>query len=135
MAKNWAICVGINQYAHLQPLRYAREDARQMHEFLKTESFNRILLLCDGNSEPKTYPSCNNLWHALNSIKDQDKAAHDGDTFNIWFFFSGHGMRFNGKDYLMPGEQQRVLLPPRPKLGEGGRGGEGWDDAITNTRA
>jgi uncharacterized caspase-like protein len=32
MAKNWAICVGINQYDNLSPLNYAVRDAEAMRD-------------------------------------------------------------------------------------------------------
>ena len=31
---NWAICIGINQYDDLQPLKYAVRDAKRMKDWL-----------------------------------------------------------------------------------------------------
>jgi formylglycine-generating enzyme required for sulfatase activity/uncharacterized caspase-like protein len=122
MAKNWAICIGINEYAHLKPLDYARQDAQRMYDFLEAEKFDRVLLFFDpdpknNSPEAKKYPSGNNLFpsgnnlrYAIESLKEKAKLA-DGDNF--WFFFSGHGMRYGDKDYLMPidGIQENLDRP------------------------
>jgi uncharacterized caspase-like protein len=103
MASNWAIVIGINQYRFLQPLKYAKRDAESMKGFLTEEAkFDRIFLFTDDSPETggkPTEPFRANLLRVLRQI-----FAHpfmkDGDNF--WFFFSGHGISYNGQDYLMP---------------------------------
>ena len=34
MSKDWAICIGINEYYNLKPLRYAVQDAVAMRDFI-----------------------------------------------------------------------------------------------------
>ncbi len=103
MAKNWAIVVGINQYRFLQPLRYAKRDAETMQVFLsQTAGFDRIFLFTDDSPElggKTTEPFRNNLLRVLRQIFEKPFMT-DGDNF--WFFFSGHGMRHQEQDYLMP---------------------------------
>lgn len=103
MANNWAIVIGINQYHFLQPLRYAKRDAAAMSEFLRQEAgFDRIFLFTDDSSpigDKITEPFRNNLLRVLRQIFAQP-FMKDGDNF--WFFFSGHGIRHNEQDYLMP---------------------------------
>jgi len=103
MANNWAIVIGINQYRFLQPLRYAKRDAEAMSEFLKQEArFDRIFLFTDDSPEiggKPTEPFRANLLRVLRQIFAQP-FMKDGDNF--WFFFSGHGIRHNEQDYLMP---------------------------------
>ncbi|NEQ33921.1 MAG: caspase family protein, partial [Leptolyngbya sp. SIO4C5] len=33
MGKNWAICIGINDYDNLKPLKYAKRDAEAVRDF------------------------------------------------------------------------------------------------------
>ncbi|MBE9118487.1 SUMF1/EgtB/PvdO family nonheme iron enzyme [Lusitaniella coriacea LEGE 07157] len=105
MAKNWAICIGVNEYDFLQPLTYAQRDAQLMYEFLTKEAgFERVLLFFTHAPQRNRRPSRANLRRAIRQlVKDAKMAAGD----NFWFFFSGHGMRHNGRDYLMPADGDR----------------------------
>ncbi len=103
MAKNWAIAIGINQYDYLQPLNYAKRDAQLMQEFLGNEAgFERIFFFSD-DSPPvdgkSTRPTRTNLLRVLRQLFDN---PFMGAGDNFWFFFSGHGMRHGGRDYLIP---------------------------------
>jgi uncharacterized caspase-like protein len=98
-----AIAIGINQYEFLQPLQYAQQDALSVQTFLQKEAyFDRVLHFSD-DSPPlngkSTRPTRNNLRRVLREIFAQPFLG-DGDDF--WFFFSGHSMRDNERDYLMP---------------------------------
>jgi formylglycine-generating enzyme required for sulfatase activity/uncharacterized caspase-like protein len=103
MAKNWAIAIGINQYDYLQPLNYAKRDAQLMQEFLGNEAgFERIFFFSDDSPElagKSTRPTRTNLQRVLRQLFDN---PFMGAGDNFWFFFSGHGMRHAGRDYLMP---------------------------------
>lgn len=103
MASNWAIVIGINQYRFLQPLKYAKRDAETMHSFLMQEAkFDRLFLFTDDSpavSGKPTEPFRANLLRVLRQIFAMP-FMKDGDNF--WFFFSGHGIRHNEQDYLMP---------------------------------
>ncbi|WP_193198620.1 SUMF1/EgtB/PvdO family nonheme iron enzyme [Nostoc sp. MG11] len=103
MAKNWAIAIGINQYEYLQPLNYAKRDALLMQEFLGNEAgFERIFFFSD-DSPPvdgkSTRPTRTNLLRVLRQLFDN---PFMGAGDNFWFFFSGHGIRYADRDYLMP---------------------------------
>ncbi|WP_442948848.1 SUMF1/EgtB/PvdO family nonheme iron enzyme [Nostoc sp.] len=103
MAKNWAISIGINQYDYLQPLNYAKRDAQLMQEFLSKEAgFERIFFFCDDSPElagKSTRPTRTNLLRVLRQLFDN---PFMGAGDNFWFFFSGHGIRYADRDYLMP---------------------------------
>ncbi|KAM3102676.1 caspase domain-containing protein [Phormidesmis sp. 146-12] len=103
MARNQAIVIGINQYEFLQPLRYAKQDALLMREFLLKEAgFDQVFFFSDDSPAWKgksTRPSRSNLLRVLREI-EAACPMQDGDNF--WFFFSGHGMRGGEQDYLMP---------------------------------
>jgi formylglycine-generating enzyme required for sulfatase activity/uncharacterized caspase-like protein len=107
MAKNWAITIGINKYDRLQPLNYAKRDAQLMHDFLVNEaSFEKVFFYSDDSPDrngTSTRPNRANLRGALRELEKQDpKKTLLGAGDNFWFFFSGHGIRHNNRDYLMP---------------------------------
>ncbi|MDZ8068262.1 MAG: SUMF1/EgtB/PvdO family nonheme iron enzyme [Nostoc sp. DedQUE08] len=103
MAKNWAIAIGINQYDYLQPLNYAKRDAQLMQEFLGNEAgFERIFFFSDDSPElagKSTRPTRTNLLRVLRQLFEK---PFMGAGDNFWFFFSGHGIRYADRDYLMP---------------------------------
>ncbi|MDZ7967579.1 MAG: SUMF1/EgtB/PvdO family nonheme iron enzyme [Nostoc sp. DedSLP03] len=103
MAKNWAIAIGINQYDYLQPLNYAKRDAQLMQEFLGNEAgFERIFFFSDDSPElagKSTRPTRTNLLRVLRQLFEN---PFMGAGDNFWFFFSGHGIRYADRDYLMP---------------------------------
>ncbi|MDZ8030902.1 SUMF1/EgtB/PvdO family nonheme iron enzyme [Nostoc sp. DedSLP04] len=103
MAKNWAIAIGINQYDYLQPLNYAKRDAQLMQEFLGNEAgFERIFFFSDDSPNvagKSTRPTRTNLLRILRQLFEN---PFMGAGDNFWFFFSGHGIRYADRDYLMP---------------------------------
>ena len=107
MAQNWAICIGVNQYNNLTPLNYAVGDAGQMQDFLRQElGFNKVYLFTDNSPEITdagkpfaSQPTYGNLRRFLR-IRFEEPFLGAGDNF--WFFFSGHGLRHQDRDYLMP---------------------------------
>ncbi|MDC0833492.1 SUMF1/EgtB/PvdO family nonheme iron enzyme [Geitlerinema sp. CS-897] len=103
-ARNFAICIGIDRYRFLQPLRCARCDARAMAAFFRDEAdFEQIWLLCDDANNDRTKPDRANIRRVLRELRQRKMGAGD----NLWFCFSGHGMRHGGRDYLMPLEGDR----------------------------
>jgi uncharacterized caspase-like protein len=108
MAKNRAIIIGINQYRFMQPLRYAKRDAEMFFNFICQEAGfdqNDIFLFTDDSlpvESKSTEPFRSNLMRVLRQFSEQlsQRPSEMGNTF--WFFFSGHGIRYGDKDYLMP---------------------------------
>jgi hypothetical protein len=49
MAKNWAICVGINQYDNLPPLNCAVRDAEAMRDYFTEVDFDQVYLFTDNS--------------------------------------------------------------------------------------
>ena len=101
MAKNWAVVIGINEYEHLQrPLKYAKRDAELMRNFLCNEAgFEKVYHFSEDSSEKQLLPTRSNVMRLL-QVRFEQPFMNAGDNF--WFFFSGHGIRQNGCDYLMP---------------------------------
>jgi len=109
MAKNWAIAIGINQYQNLSNLKYAVRDAELMKNWFEDKArFDKFYLFTD--SSPKitdadypyhSQPNRATLRRFLRARFEQPFLSA-GD--NLWFFFSGHGMRHGNRDYLLPSD-------------------------------
>ncbi len=108
MAKNWAICIGVNEYHNLPSLNFAVKDAEKMRDWFVHEAGfepNHVYLFTD-NSPPiadagKPYPSQPTYATLIRFLDNrfEKKFLSAGD--NLWFFFSGHGLRHGDRDYLM----------------------------------
>jgi uncharacterized caspase-like protein len=116
MSRNWAICIGINDYYNLQPLQYAVQDAASIRDFflrqgkfekfLPEGKFEEVYYFADGappiqtpRGPMRSQPTYANLKRFLRE-RFQRKFLDVGDNF--WFFFAGHGELHEGHDYLMP---------------------------------
>jgi Caspase domain len=100
MANNWAIVVGINTYKFLPKasLKFAEQDALAMRQFLCEEAgfaADQVLLCGDGAAANREATRAELRQILLNELHRAQKAD------NLWFFFSGHGLR-DQQDYLMP---------------------------------
>lgn len=105
MGNNWAILIGINYYQHHleRQLNYAVKDAQLMYDFLYNfGQFPREhLILCLGDKvhlNNKNYPLCSNILKLLTRDLNPNRT---GKVDRLWFFFAGHGISKNGKDYLI----------------------------------
>ncbi|MGB5631265.1 MAG: SUMF1/EgtB/PvdO family nonheme iron enzyme, partial [Waterburya sp.] len=107
MAKNWAIIIGINEYSYLDELNFAKTDAEAMHLWLQQSGgFDpQGLFLFTDDSQPiqtnppiTTQPTFGHL-DTFFDVQFDRKLLTSAD--NLWFFFSGHGNRGTGGDYLM----------------------------------
>ncbi len=108
MAKNWVIAIGINEYDNLKPLKYAKKDAEAIKAWCEGEGgFDRSgIFLFTEDSPPipasppiPTQPTYGRLKRFLQK-QFETPLLKSGD--NLWFFFAGHGRRYQDKDYLMP---------------------------------
>jgi formylglycine-generating enzyme required for sulfatase activity/uncharacterized caspase-like protein len=112
MSKNWAIAIGINQYNphHYTPLRYAKRDAELMRDFFKNEArFDEVCYFAD-DSPPLALqtgleiPTLPTRGHLRSFLQDRFEQPFLKTGDNCWFFFAGHGERYEGRDYLMPSD-------------------------------
>ncbi len=108
MARNWAITIGINDYRYLQPLNYAMPDADAVRQFFTSElEFHQVYhftdvsppILQDYGPDLNSQPTGTTLGRFLRT-RFEEPFLRDGD--NLWFFFAGHGIRYDNRDYLMP---------------------------------
>src|SRR5271166_4142876 len=98
-----AIVIGINQYQFVKRLNYARDDALKIKEFLETDGeVESILLFTDDSPEIDGKPTIATRSNLLNFFHSRFGNAFLRPEDNLWFFFSGHGARTAGQDYLLP---------------------------------
>lgn len=103
MTNYWAIAIGINQYPQLQPLVYAERDAQSLIQSLINDAgfLPDFCVRLTDNSPPAawgaTTPDRTGIQTAIAQVCQRLKP---GDC--LWLFFSGYGMHYQGKDYLMP---------------------------------
>ncbi|WP_298911516.1 caspase family protein [uncultured Nostoc sp.] len=112
MANYWAIAIGINQYQLFQPLSCAQADAEALEDFLVTEGgfVPKHCLVMTDTSPPiqdrSTYPTKQNILLLLEDLAATSWQPED----YLWLFFSGYGVNYKGKDYLMPAEGNPELV-------------------------
>ena len=112
MANYWAIAIGINQYQLFQPLSCAQADAEALENFLVTEGdfVPKHCLVMTDTSPPiedrSTYPTKENILLLLEDLAATSWQPED----YLWLFFSGYGVNYKGKDYLMPAEGNPELV-------------------------
>jgi len=108
MGCNWAITIGINRYRNLQRLHYAKRDAEAMQSFFHQDLHVDQLYHFSDDSPPipqdygdalDSHPTFATLRRFLR-VRFESPFLGDGDT--LWFFFAGHGIRYEDRDYLMP---------------------------------
>jgi len=108
MGQNWAITVGINQYKYLSPLSYAAQDAESVKDFLCQELGVKTVYHFSDHSPPipqdygpdlDSRPDFTTLRRFLKS-RFEEPFLNPGD--NLWFFFAGHGIQDQNRDYLFP---------------------------------
>ena len=121
MSNNWAIVIGINHYDHHpeRQLNYAVPDAQLIYDFLCNHAgfAPDHILLCLGDQEYRTsssYPTYPTLLRLLNRELHPDRI---GKVDRLWFFFGGHGVSQNGRDYLLTSDsllediELKIALP------------------------
>ncbi|MFM7352636.1 MAG: SUMF1/EgtB/PvdO family nonheme iron enzyme, partial [Microcystis aeruginosa] len=107
MAKNWVIAIGINKYDNLKPLKYAKKDAEAIKAWCEGEGgFDRsgiFLFTEDSPPIPASPPIPTQLTHGRlkRFLQKQFETPLLKSGDNLWFFFAGHGRRYQDKDYLM----------------------------------
>ncbi|CCI21641.1 GUN4 domain protein [Microcystis aeruginosa PCC 9808] len=113
---NHGLIIGINQYQRLKPLKCAKQDAVEMARYCRDEiNFEEVFLFTDDSdpitapngSQQERKPTYTNLMAFLHDFFESQR-LETGDNF--WFFFSGHGLRHQGQDYLVPSEGHPTLI-------------------------
>jgi uncharacterized caspase-like protein len=106
-AKNYAIAIGIDRYVNLVSNLYAIKDAEDIHNWLSREAgFEQVRLFTDNSfplvREPGNPESSQLTPELLARFLDETlKTLPMSVEDNLWFFFSGHGIRLENIDYLV----------------------------------
>jgi uncharacterized caspase-like protein len=115
MARNCAVIVGINDYDEISPLKYAKSDAERMRDFFMQDlgvSNDDLYFFSDDSPRNaqgrKTQPTYGTLKSFLGD-RFENSFLSAGDT--LWFYFSGHGMPCEGRDYLLPSDGNPRSIP------------------------
>ena len=107
--RKWAVVVGVSQYPNLGNLDFSSRDAEQFASTLESScGFDKqgVSLLADGISGGQQ-PTAANILAALSEKIDHS----DLDKNDLFiFYFSGHGIEYNGKDYLLPGDVRHETI-------------------------
>jgi uncharacterized caspase-like protein len=115
MARNCAVIVGINDYDEISPLKYAKSDAERMRDFFMQDlgvGHDDLYFFTDDSPRNaqgrKTQPTYGTLKSFLGD-RFANSFLSAGDT--LWFYFSGHGMPCEGRDYLLPSDGNPRTMP------------------------
>lgn len=101
MVNYWALQIGINQYRFLPPLSYAQRDAEQLLEVLTQSGMPsqhcRLFVDPPTAGGDSRLPTAQNIQAQLTQYQ---QVMQPKDL--LLLFFSGYGLAYQGKDYLMP---------------------------------
>jgi hypothetical protein len=87
-ASRKALLIGNDSYKYAEPLKNAREDARAMAAELKNFGYEVTLRLDQSQKEMQA------------TLRDFRENVMEGDE--VLFYFSGHAVEIDGKNYLTP---------------------------------
>jgi hypothetical protein len=87
-ASRKALLIGNDSYKYAEPLKNAREDARAMAAELKNFGYEVTLRLDQSQKEMQA------------TLRDFRENVKEGDE--VLFYFSGHAVEIDGKNYLTP---------------------------------
>ena len=95
MSHRRALLIGVPEYSSdaIQDLPFIRNDIRALKEALHSSGFQVELLGIEQNKSPSR-------GLILGAINRFCAAARHGDE--LWLCFSGHGLHYEGHDYLVP---------------------------------
>ena len=97
-----ALAIGIDNYENLTDLAKARNDARAVSQTLDGLGFSVTTLLDPGRQE---------IHRALLDLAER---IAPGDE--VAFFFAGHGVEVDGRNYLLPADLPAITTPQQQAL-------------------
>jgi uncharacterized caspase-like protein len=104
MANQACLAIGIDRYQSIQPLGYGVADAKSIADFFIYQAGwdrDRCLLLTDTSAAVEDMPTQPTRMNILGWLDRWCWAQlHAGQL--LWLFFSGHGINYEGEDYLIP---------------------------------
>lgn len=103
--QQWAVLVGINDYAEFEDLDFCKNDAVALAAKLVEMGFPKenVSVLTDGASDAKDLPTRANIQTRIRNVL---RVADEGDL--VLVSFNGHGISAGGKTYLCPTGARRA---------------------------
>ncbi|MEO1419122.1 MAG: SUMF1/EgtB/PvdO family nonheme iron enzyme [Bacteroidota bacterium] len=101
----WGISIGINGYkfSHLTPLKYAKSDAELFADFLKQDArFDEVIVFSDDSPPVEDIDTTPCRTPLRQFFRNQFETRFLSTQDSLWLFFSGHGIRHNEADYVLP---------------------------------
>jgi uncharacterized caspase-like protein len=103
MVNNWALVIGINNYQFMQPLKYAKRNAKLMQQLLIDElDFKKVFLFTDESPDICGFPTQPNRANLLSFLQHLSEKTLMDPEDNFWVFFSGYGILDEKEYYLIP---------------------------------
>jgi len=89
-----AVLIGVDDYAHIKPLRYTKNDVEALRDQLLAVGFEpkNVVTLTSGNVETKNRPTKHNIDTVISGML---KLAKEGDF--VLIHMSGHGIEISGE--------------------------------------
>ena len=99
--QQWAMLIGVNDYANVQSLRYCVADQEALAKQFVESGFpeDQVYLLVDKAEKQKFRPSKLNIERQLELVLAMPS---QGDSLVL--SFSGHGVQIDGKSYICPAD-------------------------------
>jgi Caspase domain len=99
--KKHAVVIGVKEYERVPPLKFADKDARDVADALPKVGFDDVALFEDTDRRPDRPAIFAHLGGMKSSLEPDDV---------LLFYFSGHGMMDENKDYLLTIESSQDAL-------------------------
>ena len=110
----WGLIVGVEKYddPEINSLRYSVDDAQALYDFLTDPDKGRfspekVKLIIDTAEDKRLKPTKANILHYLNEWL----ASHVKTEDTVLIFFSGHGMVYGNRKYLLPLDTDTFYTP------------------------
>jgi tetratricopeptide (TPR) repeat protein len=94
----WALVIGVSNYVHARPLKFAAEDAFEFSEFLKS-------LRGGGIPEDHIFTLLEDQatrWAVTTELDEMAKRVQPGDS--VYVYIAGHGSLVNRSGYFIPSD-------------------------------
>ena len=100
--KRRALLIGVNEYLHLNPLKYPGNDVIELGKSLITAGFDpdHVVVMHD-QAERAFQPDRNKIRKQISLLVEATKPED-----LVFFVFAGHGVRIAGQSYLAPCEAE-----------------------------
>jgi hypothetical protein len=97
--KKWAVLIGVNEYSLVAKLNYCRNDVVELAQTFREKLEFPEDCVFEFHEKSELKPERLQIFRKLEELR---KSAKVGPDDLLIFYFSGHGMNTDGKDYLLP---------------------------------